>query len=154
MICLIRVHVGIGQCCRARDAESPALQAKNRARNVPSGRWNVTHVGSIRVGKLTSCHANTWRRSANQWGDGTWVWVRFGAKLTEACHDTRPAVSIPLGRWKRYAWVQLGAKTHPALPQHTANSELTTGAMEEMTGQGQKSSTHELCCHGYCSFQS
>ena len=38
-ICLIRVHVGIGQCCRAGDVESPALQAKNRARDVPSGRW-------------------------------------------------------------------------------------------------------------------
>ena len=39
--------------------------------SISVGRWNVTHVGSIRVGKLTSCHANTWRRSANQWGDGT-----------------------------------------------------------------------------------
>ena len=27
--CLIRVHVGVGQCCRAVDGESPALQAKS-----------------------------------------------------------------------------------------------------------------------------
>ena len=27
------VHVGVGQCCRAIDEESPALQAENGARN-------------------------------------------------------------------------------------------------------------------------
>ena len=65
------------------DLDATALPAeKTSARNVPSGRWNVTRVGSIR------------------------------------------------------------RKTHEALPRHTANSEHTIGAMEEMSGQGQKVSTH------------
>ena len=35
---LIIVYVGVDQCCRARDEESPALPTMS-TRNVPAGRW-------------------------------------------------------------------------------------------------------------------
>ena len=42
---LIRVDIGVGQRCRACDEESTALPAeKTSTRNVPLGRWNVTHA--------------------------------------------------------------------------------------------------------------
>ena len=36
---LIGVHVGVGQRCRAIDAESPAILPNISTRNVPAGRW-------------------------------------------------------------------------------------------------------------------
>eukprot|EP00964_Phaeocystis_antarctica_P046108 scaffold26587_cov65-Phaeocystis_antarctica.AAC.1 len=35
---IVRIHVGVGQRCRARDGESPALPTMS-TRNVPAGRW-------------------------------------------------------------------------------------------------------------------
>ena len=43
IVSLIRVHVGVDKRCRAIDSEPPTLQAKNRTRDVPLGRWNVTY---------------------------------------------------------------------------------------------------------------
>ena len=36
---LISIHVGVGQRCRARDVESPAVLPTMSTRNVPAGRW-------------------------------------------------------------------------------------------------------------------
>ena len=38
-VSLIRVHVGVGQRCRAEDVESPAPLPTVSTRNVPAGRW-------------------------------------------------------------------------------------------------------------------
>ena len=68
-----------------------------------------------------------------------------GAKIT----STRTAVSQFKGKFngamERYmhmrgSWVRFG-KTHSALPRHTANSEHTIGAMEDMSRQAKKAST-------------
>jgi hypothetical protein len=50
------------------------------------------------------------------------------------------------GAMERYmcgSWVRFG-KTHVALPRHTANSEHTIGAMDELSGKVQSASTHKL----------
>ena len=39
------------------------------------------------------------------------------------------------------SWVRFG-KTHVALPRHTANSEHTSGAMDESSGKGSKMQAH------------
>ena len=59
---LIRVHVGVGQCCRAVDVESRALQAKNRKRDIPSGRWR-TCQGRFKMQTLTVCDAKNQARA-------------------------------------------------------------------------------------------
>ena len=52
----VRIHVGVGQCCRAVDVESRALQAKNRKRDIPSGRWRKC-LGRFKMQALTYCNA-------------------------------------------------------------------------------------------------
>ena len=75
------------------------------------------HIGAMEdvSGKVQKAYTHILRRQNHehahssqsvQWGDGTLhaqrrSCVRSGAKLTEPCHDTRPAVSIPLGRWMK-----------------------------------------------------
>ena len=39
--CLILVHVGVGQRCRALDVESSAHLPATSTRNVPAGRWTM-----------------------------------------------------------------------------------------------------------------
>ena len=96
---LIRIHVGVDQRCCATNPEPPATLPTTSTRNVPTGRWNIPCLGSIRrkthgplprhttnsehtigamerytwvrfAGKLTPCHTHIWQQSAHQWGDG------------------------------------------------------------------------------------
>ena len=61
LVSLISVHVGVGQHCRARDVESPALPTMS-TRNVPAGRWRKrrrrfkkrTHRRSVVVMDITA----------------------------------------------------------------------------------------------------
>ena len=47
---LIRVDVGVGQRRRAKHSKSSTLPGEASARNVSSGRWNVTHGFNSREG--------------------------------------------------------------------------------------------------------
>eukprot|EP00964_Phaeocystis_antarctica_P014591 scaffold8060_cov82-Phaeocystis_antarctica.AAC.1 len=38
----VRIHVGVGQRCRAPDVESPAILPIMNTRNVPAGQWKVS----------------------------------------------------------------------------------------------------------------
>ncbi len=58
-------------------------------------------------------------RSSSMGAMERYTWVRYGAKLTLACHDT---------------------------PQ---NSERTSGAMEDMSGKVQNANTHILRCQNH-----
>jgi hypothetical protein len=72
-----------------------------------------------------------------------YTWVRFAGKLT-SCHSTHIVkVSTPVGRWNMGVG-SIRRKTHGELPRHTASSEHTIGAMEEMSGKVQNASTHPL----------
>ena len=143
--CLIRVHVGVGQCCRAPDVESPALQAKNRARNVPLGQWR-TCQGGFKMQTLTFCNAKiTSTRTAVGQFKG-----QFNGAMEEMRQKVQNASTHPLRRHRHehthnswsvqgpvqggdgtlHAWVRFGARTHLELPQRTANSEHTSGVME------------------------
>ena len=89
---------------------------------------------------------------------GRWRKCRRRFKMQTLTHcdakitSTRTAVGQFKGQFKgamerymhmRGSWVRFG-KTHVALPRHTANSEHTSGAMEETSGKVQNASTHTL----------
>jgi len=70
---------------------------------------------------------------------------RLGSQNHEHAHSSRSVQGpVQWGDGTLHAWVRFCARTHSVLPQHTANSEHTSGAMEEMSGQGQKASTPRL----------
>ena len=56
---------------------------------------------------------------------------------------------VPAGDGTLHAWVRFGAKTHSVLPQHTAISEHTSGAMEEAVWEGSNASSHKLRCQNH-----
>ena len=55
---LIIVHVGVSQRCCARDEESPAPLPTMSTRNVPAGRWNVTHGFDSRESSPPATHTH------------------------------------------------------------------------------------------------
>ena len=65
----IGVHVGVDQRCRAHDGESPAILPTMSKRNVPAGRWNVTHGFDSRESSPPATQ-HTKHQSAHQRGDG------------------------------------------------------------------------------------
>jgi hypothetical protein len=138
------------------DIDATALRAARARSKSIGGRWMKCHkkVQNARSHPCPLPHTQGTR--SIQRGNGTLhVWVRFGAKLTEVCHDTPPTVSIPVGRWNVTCVGSIRRKTHVALPRYTANSEHTIGAMDESSGKVQDTSTHnKRCCHGCCSLQS
>ena len=86
------------------------------------------HMGSIRGKAHPLPHTHTWQWLAHQWGDGTLhAWVRFGAKLTEPCHDTPPTVSIPVGRWNVTHWFDSQESSPPAHETHIAKVSIPVG---------------------------
>ena len=63
----------------------------------------------------------------------------------EHAHSSRSVQGpVQWGDGTLHAWVRFGARTHSVLPQHTANSEHTSGAMEDMSGKVQNANTHSL----------
>ena len=65
------------------------------------------------AGKLTPCHANIWRRSAYQRGDGT------------------------LHMWVRFVW-----ESSPPATQTHGDGQQTSGAMDDSSGKGSKVQAH------------
>ena len=80
--------------------------SKGQQVSIPAGRWKTLHRVRF-AGKLTPCQTDTWRWSANQWGDGT---LRVGS----ICRNPDGTL---------HAKVQFGVRTHFFLRQHTADSE-------------------------------
>ena len=85
-----------------------------------------------------------------------YTWVRFAGKLT-SCHSTHIVkVSTPVGRWRtcqgrfkmqtRTYWGAKITSTRTAVGQFKGQFN---GAMDEMSGKVQNSSTHPLRCQSH-----
>eukprot|EP00964_Phaeocystis_antarctica_P040351 scaffold23068_cov70-Phaeocystis_antarctica.AAC.2 len=62
---LVRVHVGVGQRCRAVDTESPAILPSMSTRNVPAGRWMIVQGnfrGRAHIASFISVHVGVGQR--------------------------------------------------------------------------------------------
>ena len=89
---LILVHVGVGQRCRARDAESPAILPTMSTRNVPAGRWmRVQGMFERRVDLVSPIvvHVGVGQR------------CRAEDVESPAILPTKSARNVPAGRWMK-----------------------------------------------------
>ena len=107
------------------------------------------------AGKLTACHTQIWRRSANQWGDGTLHVGSIRGKAHPLPHNTQSngqhTSGANQGRWrKRLGRFKMQALTHcnaTFMSTRTAAGQFKgqfKGAMEEMSGKVQNANTHIL----------
>ena len=141
---LIIVHVGVGQRCRARNGESPALPAA-RARSVSIGA--MERYTWVRLsGKLTNCH------NAHSTGQHSSVgrWMEFQGYFKWRAHlVSLISVHVGVGQHRRARDVE-----SPALPTMSTRN-VPSGRWMNVQGKGQDASTHlQRCCHGYHSLQS
>ena len=98
-----------------------------------------THI--LRCQNHKHAHSSRSVQGSVQWGDGTFTWVRFAAKLTP-CHRTHIAkVSIPVGRWNVTHGFDSRESSPPAT-QTYGDSQHTSGAMDESSGKGSKMQAH------------
>ena len=69
--CFISVHVRVDQrrFASSVDEDATTLPGKTEARLLQRGD-GTSHRGFDFAGKLTACHTQIWRRSANLWGAG------------------------------------------------------------------------------------
>ena len=112
----VRIHVGVDQRCRARapDVKPPATLPSMSTHNVPVGRWMEVH------GKF-----------------------KMQTPTPSGCAHARQHSVNSAGRWNVTCVGSIWRKTHVGLPRHTANSEHTSGAMDESSGKVQDASTQK-----------
>ena len=143
----VRIHVGVGQRCRADDVESPALQAKSRARNIPSGRWKK-RLGRFKMQALTRCDAEVVSTRTQQSVSsrvssvGRWN-VTHGFDSRESSRpatDTRGDGQHTSGAMERYTWVRFAGKLTHCHKTHIAKVSIPLG--QSRTCQGGSKCKH------------
>ena len=126
--CGVRIHGSVGQRCRAKNEESPALPVA-RARSVSIGAMD--EKGS-KMRTLTCCDA----------------------KITRTCRATGQFKGQFKGAMEEMSQKVQNASSHKKpLCTHKAHGQFS-GAMDEGSGKVQDASTQKQCCHGCCSLQS
>ena len=133
----------------------PPLQAKSRARNVPSGRWNVTCVGSIR----RKTHPALPQHNTNS-EDTSGAMEEMSLKVQNAnthslrrqSHEHAHSSHSQFKDWfkgamERYIWVRFAGKLTTCQTPHIAPVSISTGRWNVTHGFDSQESSPSATTH-------